>query len=61
MSSLVHKMRKLSTDIRVARKEGEDDDIIQVMQDERASVMKVFSCFVNRASNKNLAYGKFKT
>jgi hypothetical protein len=45
ISSLVHNMRKLSTDIRAARKEGEDEDIIQVMQDELASVMKLIQRF----------------
>jgi hypothetical protein len=45
MSSLVQNMRKLSTDIRAARKEGEDEEIIGVMQDELASVMKLIRRF----------------
>jgi hypothetical protein len=45
MSSLVQNMRKLSTDIRAARKEGEDEDIMQVMQDELASVIKLIQRF----------------
>jgi hypothetical protein len=45
MSSLVQNMQKLSADIRAGRNEGEDEDIIQVMQDELASVMKLIQRF----------------
>jgi hypothetical protein len=41
MSSLGQNMGKLSTDIRAARKHGEDEEIIRVMQDELASMMKL--------------------
>jgi hypothetical protein len=41
MSSLVADMQRLSTDIRTAKKEGEDQEIIEVMQDELNNLLNV--------------------